>query len=403
MRPTDLPTVPGEDWDEQLQAVEDHGEARLGRVRSRTPVWRQRGSSAMLTPSAIPKSWSARNANPESRQERQEPREETKAPSELEREVEREMLIFLREQNSRLLMQVQALSKGKGSSSGTGSSNSWERVETMELGEAPPPPPSPYVSVYTPMSPSRAGEKLETEQVRYTPNGTKVPEGLPPLETATEAHVRVEWPESLGGPGAFAPVSQGQLQEVSQGVGAREMELQRGLAGTAARAKAREQEPARVGPRDHPEWSRGAHHEAPRFDDHERDRRRAYTRDILTGIGLTCTRDILMGIGLISTRDILMGIGLISTRDILTGFKLTSMRDILTGIGLTGTEETKQGNGTQGMGERERGIQSGWVQDHHHHHLSIQEISKRGEMGDLRSKTRKASHRNSRSLRERLE
>ena len=276
MRPTDLPTVPGEDWDEQLQAVEDHGEARLGRVRSRTPVWRQRGSSAMLTPSAIPKSWSARNANPESRQERQEPREETKAPSELEREVEREMLIFLREQNSRLLMQVQALSKGKGSSSGTGSSNSWERVETMELGEAPPPPPSPYVSVYTPMSPSRAGEKLETEQVRYTPNGTKVPEGLPPLETTTEAHVRVEWPESLGGPGAFAPVSQGQLQEVSQGVGAREMELQRGLAGTAARAKAREQEPARVGPRDHPEWSRGAHHEAPRFDDHERDRHRAY-------------------------------------------------------------------------------------------------------------------------------
>ena len=118
-------------------------------------------------------------------------------------------------------------------------------------------------------------------------------------------------------------------------------------------------------------------------------------------LGLMTMNEI--GIGLTCTRDILMGIGLISTRDILTGFKLTSMRDILTGIGLTGTEETKQGNGTQGMGERERGTQSGWVQDHHHHHLSIQEISKRGEMGDLRSKTRKASHRNSRSLRERLE
>ena len=57
MRPTDLP-VPGEDWDEQLQAAEDHGEARLGRVRSRTPSRRE----------ADPSGWSVRNADPEPRQ-----------------------------------------------------------------------------------------------------------------------------------------------------------------------------------------------------------------------------------------------------------------------------------------------------------------------------------------------
>ena len=52
--------------------------------------------------------------------------EDDKPVDQLERELERELLNMLREQNSKLLQQVQQLSRGKGTSSTTGSS--WEEV-----------------------------------------------------------------------------------------------------------------------------------------------------------------------------------------------------------------------------------------------------------------------------------
>ena len=190
---------------------------RPGRIRSRTPVWRERGEGGHRVAVPVPKSWAKHSVELEPRHEREDHQEEGGAPSELERELEKEMMLFLREQNSRLMMRLHAVTKGKGSSAG--SSQSWEHVESVQQSHQveevqPPPPPSPYASVYTPMSPSRVQGRLDVESVRYTPNGTRVPEGAPPVEDGDEVHVNLDWPRSLGGPGAFEPVSQGQLQEL---------------------------------------------------------------------------------------------------------------------------------------------------------------------------------------------
>lgn len=108
------------------------------------------------------------------------------------------------------------------------------------------------------------------------PTARRFLDGLPALETAMDAHVRVEWPESLGGPGAFAPVSQGQLQEVRQGMWACGNEPPRGPAGTATRRYSTKHESARLGPNEHLEGGSGMHHQAPGDVLHERLRHRAY-------------------------------------------------------------------------------------------------------------------------------
>ena len=99
-------------------------ESQPGRIRSRTPVWRERGDGGNPVAVPVPKSWAKHNVELEPRQEREDHQDEDGAPSELELELEKEMMLFLRGQNSRLMMRLHAMTKGKGSSAG--SSQSWD-------------------------------------------------------------------------------------------------------------------------------------------------------------------------------------------------------------------------------------------------------------------------------------
>ena len=116
--------------------------------------------------------------------------------AELERELEREMRQLLRVQNTKLQLQVQALTKGKGSSAG--STQVQERGGRddpdpgVQLWAPPPPPRTPPASprtMYTPLSPSAA---------RYTLNGTQVPLGPPPVGAPDASEQKVAMAEVLG-------------------------------------------------------------------------------------------------------------------------------------------------------------------------------------------------------------
>ena len=101
-----------EDWGSEAM---DGGRANQGtRQRSRTPVWRTKdGEDEASGTVRVPRSWEEPRAEvPEGRVD--QPKTSSEEADSLQREVEFEMIMFLREQNSRLMAKVQALSKGKG-------------------------------------------------------------------------------------------------------------------------------------------------------------------------------------------------------------------------------------------------------------------------------------------------
>ena len=108
--------------------------------------------------------------------------EDERPAAELARQLEVEMLHYLRVQNRQLQDEVQRLRDERHGSSGS----SWARVTTPSPPEPPRPPTTPTRQVFaTPMSP-----------VRWTPGGTEVPSGPPPADDQMDGG----WPEYLPGP-----------------------------------------------------------------------------------------------------------------------------------------------------------------------------------------------------------
>ena len=171
LRPSVLPAVPSSTDGEEgrLADLERPG----SRKRSRTPAWSHR-SQTRERPVEMPESWQKDSQKSEGHMELGKVSEGMNRGevSELERELELEMLLMLREQNTRLHAQVQALTRGKGSSSAATTQHVEKATEVRVSGEhRPPPPRTPPISprtMYTPLSPSAD---------RFTPNGTKVSAG----------------------------------------------------------------------------------------------------------------------------------------------------------------------------------------------------------------------------------
>ena len=191
LRPSVLPAVPSSTDGEEgrLADLERPG----SRKRSRTPAWSHR-SQTRERPVEMPESWQKDSQKSEGHMELGKVSEGMNRGevSELERELELEILLMLREQNTRLHAQVQALTRGKGSSSAATTQHVEKATEVRVSGEhRPPPPRTPPISprtMYTPLSPSAD---------RFTLNGTKVPAGPPPVEHEEGVSGELAWPSSL--------------------------------------------------------------------------------------------------------------------------------------------------------------------------------------------------------------
>ena len=184
LRPSDLPHgfIDLEEGSQDgSRAVKDR---EGGRGRSVSPATKESasGAAAFRSPEEPKKeSWGsdeqAKKSSSGSAGE-QGPRAQTGPTMSLDRELEVEMVHYLRCQNQELRDELERLKKRMKAEE---SSGSWSEVSS---GPVPPPPRSP-----------RPSTKVED---RYTPDGTKVPPGPPPADGGVP-EVSVPWPKSLGG------------------------------------------------------------------------------------------------------------------------------------------------------------------------------------------------------------
>ena len=91
---------------------------------------------------------------------------EREEPLELQRELEKEMVMLLRDQNAKLMAEVEELKARNAQTQA--SDQSWSAVSPTEASQ-PEPPQTPR-------------PKAHNTGARYTPGGTKVPEGSPPKD-----------------------------------------------------------------------------------------------------------------------------------------------------------------------------------------------------------------------------
>ena len=174
-RPADLPPVPAEtpgEWEEAGSEAQTAGgvvgsdrtsRSRIGRDRSRS-------NGKRLGHQALPKSWEqanpvrsegAMNFEDESRRGI---RSNSSADGDLERELEKSMFDQVRRENEELKKELERMKGIKSEGSG-----SWSEVGVSQLELTPLPPP-----------PKK--EENGKGGVRHAPNGTRVPQGSPPVE-----------------------------------------------------------------------------------------------------------------------------------------------------------------------------------------------------------------------------
>ena len=96
--------------------------------------------------------------------------------TEIQRALEKEIVIHLREQNARLLAELDELRQSKAKSSGDASFSSWSEVGQDASG------PQGRKECHTPRAAKVTQDSTGTPGARFTPNGTKVPTGTPPTD-----------------------------------------------------------------------------------------------------------------------------------------------------------------------------------------------------------------------------
>jgi hypothetical protein len=106
---------------------------------------------------------------------------EREEPLELQRELEKEMVMLLRDQNAKLMAEVEELKARNAQTQA--SDQSWSAVSPTEASQPEPP--------QTPRS------KAHNTGARYTPGGTKVPEGPPPKDPTPPPPLLPPYPPSF--------------------------------------------------------------------------------------------------------------------------------------------------------------------------------------------------------------
>ena len=107
-------------------------------------------------------------------------RQEHQSTEELQRSLEREIVDHLRDQNAKLMLEIEELKKWKqGASQSSGSSWSEVGADGMHVGKGSTKMDDGRMGYHTPRS-SNCKTGTGKQVTRYTPNGTRVPEGTPP-------------------------------------------------------------------------------------------------------------------------------------------------------------------------------------------------------------------------------
>ena len=186
-RPTDLPPVPGGDdgdLEEESQALQDGGaDGRVGRSKRRN-LSRDGGRAIGVEQFSTPASWEETSKLSEKgavKTEGRMPSVDEQHPcqtDDLQRSLEKELLAQLHEENVRL---KQELERHKERSS----RSSWSAVSPVESAVPVAPTSTP------PRSRTPTRREKEKDDARYTPQGTRVPDGPPPSECLPELPV---WP-----------------------------------------------------------------------------------------------------------------------------------------------------------------------------------------------------------------
>ena len=188
-RPRELPPVPDGSVETRSRSGSTRRGAQLGngkgvgvpdqgapgmprRKRSRSSgrkEGRGSGSTGQKTFRTPPSSWSQQGQERGQDESRSSWIQSTQVQDQVERELEREVFEFFKEENARLKKELETMKmKGEGSAQ---SSASWSAVDGTRSGYVTPPPP-----------PVRRIEE-STDRVmepRFTPNGTQVPLAPPP-------------------------------------------------------------------------------------------------------------------------------------------------------------------------------------------------------------------------------
>ena len=191
LRPTNLPPVPGDDaeiereldGEMELPISDQEGSRRKVRGRSRDPGAGRLMEEGFETP-ATPASWMrhGKDVTPTGqsggevgrRSEGEMPYVEKDQEQSLERALERELMSQLHGENQRLKKELEEMQLRQRVQSSRVTPSSWSAVTPEDDGGIPAPPP-PRSRSPMPRNHDGRGDGL-----KYTPNGTRVPDGPPP-------------------------------------------------------------------------------------------------------------------------------------------------------------------------------------------------------------------------------
>ena len=191
LRPTNLPPVPGDDaeiereldGEMELPISDQEGSRRKVRGRSRDPGAGRLMEEGFETP-ATPASWMrhGKDVTPTGqsggevgrRSEGEMPYVEKDQEQSLERALERELMSQLHGENQRLKKELEEMQLRQRVQSSRVTPSSWSVVTPEDDGGIPAPPP-PRSRSPMPRNHDGRGDGL-----KYTPNGTRVPDGPPP-------------------------------------------------------------------------------------------------------------------------------------------------------------------------------------------------------------------------------
>ena len=191
MRPTNLPPVPGDDaeiereldGEMELPISDQEGSRRKVRGRSRDPGAGRLMEEGFETP-ATPASWMrhGKDVTPTGqsggevgrRSEGEMPYVEEDQEQSLERALEKELMSQLYGENQRLKKELEEMQLRQRVQSSRVTPSSWSAVTPEDDGGIPAPPP-PRSRSPMPRNHDGRGDGL-----KYTPNGTRVPDGPPP-------------------------------------------------------------------------------------------------------------------------------------------------------------------------------------------------------------------------------
>ena len=195
LRPTNLPPVPGDDSEvgrgldgEMELPISDREGSRKevrGRLRSRDPE----GSRLVGEGFETPASWRrhGKDVTPTEqlggevgrRSEGEMPYVDDDQGQSLERALEKELVSKLHSENQRLKKELEEMQLRQRVQSSRVTPSSWSAVTPEDEGGIPPPPPRRS------RSPVRRGQCGLGDVAKYTPNGTRVPDGPPPSGSST--------------------------------------------------------------------------------------------------------------------------------------------------------------------------------------------------------------------------